>query len=236
MLKRDKVLERQIESVVTLGDPNRRALYIYVLGQEGDVSRDQAARALGLARPLAAFHLDKLAEAGLLEVSYRRLGGRSGPGAGRTSKLYRRSSKEIEVTLPARSYELAARLLVDAVEQGGSVETLERVAEEWGRKIGRQARDRAGDRADRARLTRSMLDALRRAGFEPRRAAEGDVVLGNCPFKALRSGSSTMICRMNLALCRGLVAGLEAPWWSVRFEPEPGRCCAVFQSAGSSMQ
>src|SRR5512146_641315 len=112
MAKPDKNLEQQLESLVALGDPVRRALYFLVLGQpDGDVSRDQAARALHLTRALAAFHLDKLVDAGLLEVSFRRLSGRSGPGAGRPSKLYRRASRPIEVTLPARRYELAARLL-----------------------------------------------------------------------------------------------------------------------------
>ena len=224
-------MERQIESVATLADPTRRALYGFVLGQAGEVSRDQAARALRISRPLAAFHLDKLAEAGLLEVAYRRLGGRSGPGAGRTSKLYRRSSKEVEVTLPARRYELAARLLVEAIEQGGSVADLERAAEDWGSRIAREARGRAGGNRDKAQLTRTLLDALRSAGFEPHKSGEDEIVLRNCPFSALRGGSSTMICRMNAALCRGLVAGLDAPWWSVRLEPGAGRCCAVFQAA-----
>ena len=35
----------------------------------------------------AAFHLDRMAEAGLLDVGYRRLTGRVGPGAGRTAKV-----------------------------------------------------------------------------------------------------------------------------------------------------
>src|SRR6058998_2069336 len=111
MSKSDKQLERQLEDLSVLADPVRRALYLHVLSRNDDVSRDQAARALRISRALAAFHLDKLVEAGLLEVSFRRLSGRSGPGAGRPSKLYRRSPQQIDMTLPARRYELAARLL-----------------------------------------------------------------------------------------------------------------------------
>ncbi len=231
MSKSDKSLERQLEPLAVLADPVRRALYLHVVERGGDVSRDQAARALRLSRALAAFHLDKLADAGLLDVSFRRLSGRSGPGAGRPSKLYRRSAHQTDLTLPARRYELAAKLLARATIESGpaGAEALERAAAEWGAEIGRDARERAGKGAEDARLIRAALGALRQAGFEPRREAGGEIVLGNCPFDALRSEARTLICGMNLALCRGLVAGMEAPGWKVRFEPRPERCCAVFE-------
>src|SRR5918911_20308 len=54
-------------------------------------------------RDLAAFHLDKLVEAGLLEASFRRLGERRGPGAGRPAKLYRRGAGEVAASLPPRT-------------------------------------------------------------------------------------------------------------------------------------
>src|SRR5215470_13271573 len=90
----------QLESLQILTEPVRRDLYRYVAERGGEVGRDEAATALGISRALAAFHLDKLVEAGLLETSFRRLSGLKGPGAGRPSKLYRRSSVRIEVSLP----------------------------------------------------------------------------------------------------------------------------------------
>jgi predicted ArsR family transcriptional regulator len=232
MSKSDKPLERQLEPLAALADPARRALYLYVVDQAGEVSRDQAARAVRVSRALAAFHLDKLAEAGLLDVSFRRLSGRTGPGAGRPSKLYRRSALQVDLTLPARRYELAARLLARATAESGpaGAEALERAATAWGVEIGRKARERAGKDAGDTRIMRAALTALHDAGFAPRREARGDIVLGNCPFDALRSEARTLICGMNLALCRGLVAGMEAPGWKVRFEPGPERCCAVFEA------
>src|SRR5512134_1888530 len=107
--------EHTIGRIAALADPVRRALYEYVAGSGDDVSRDQAARAARVARPLAAFHLDKLVEHGLLETSYRRLTGRRGPGAGRPAKLYRRSALQLDISLPARDYELAARLFARAL-------------------------------------------------------------------------------------------------------------------------
>ena len=196
------------------------------------MSRDEAARALRISRALAAFHLDKLVEAGLLEVSFRRLSGRSGPGAGRPSKLYRRSSQQIDVTLPPRRYELAARLMTQAMSQGGAAQTaaLEQAAEAWGREIGAEAREGPGAQHDSARLVRRALEVLRAHGFAPRRDTNGDIVMENCPFATIQRDSPTLICGMNLALCRGLVAGLHATRWTARLEPREGRCCVVIHS------
>src|SRR5215208_5795625 len=98
-----------IDELAVLGEPVRRALYDFVSGQREPVGRDAAAAAVEIGRPLAAFHLDRLVAAGLLEVTFRRLSGRTGPGAGRPAKLYQRSKRDLELSLPARRYELAAR-------------------------------------------------------------------------------------------------------------------------------
>lgn len=106
---------QQIDTVAALAEPLRRRLYEYVVAQPQEVSRDQAAAGVGVDRAVAAFHLDRLVREGLLEASYRRLGSRTGPGAGRPSKLYRRGPAQVTVSLPQREYELAARLLLRAV-------------------------------------------------------------------------------------------------------------------------
>ena len=232
MSKPDKHLQRQLDDLAVLGDPMRRALYLHVSSRNDDVSRDQAARALRISRALAAFHLDKLVEAGLLEASFRRLSGRSGPGSGRPSKLYRRSSRQIDVTLPARRYELAALLLARAMNAAGTapVAALEQAAEAWGREIGAKARGRSGSRPTAAHLLRSTHEVLRAAGFEPRQDSNGDIVLENCPFAALQRETPTLICGMNLALCRGLVAGLQPTRWSAKLEPGAGRCCVLIHT------
>ncbi|MEU6002644.1 helix-turn-helix domain-containing protein [Streptomyces sp. NPDC047197] len=108
-----------IDAIAVLQDPVRRRLYEYVAAQGREVGRNEAAEAAGVARTLAAHHLDKLAEAGLLESGSRRLTGRSGPGAGRPAKVYTRSRAERSVSLPARDYRTAAELLAEAAEQAG---------------------------------------------------------------------------------------------------------------------
>src|SRR2546426_12005564 len=101
-------LERQIAAIASLDEPIRRGLYLYVPARRREVGRDEAARAVRLSGGLAAFHLDKLAELGLLETAYRRLTRRRGAGAGRPAELYRRASRVLDVTSPARRYERAA--------------------------------------------------------------------------------------------------------------------------------
>src|SRR4051794_41511861 len=78
----------RVAAVSALDDPMRRALLDLVIRSEAPVSRDEAAQALGLSRRATAFHLDRLAENGLLDVEFRRLTGRSGPGAGPAPQPY----------------------------------------------------------------------------------------------------------------------------------------------------
>src|SRR5512139_1666519 len=106
-----------IDAVAALGEPTRHALYDLVAGSAEPVGRDDAVTALGISRELAAFHLDRLVEAGLLETEYRRRSGRTGPGAGRPAKLYRRAGHEIEVSLPPRRYDRAAALMATALRR-----------------------------------------------------------------------------------------------------------------------
>src|SRR5215216_7666149 len=130
--------DSDLAAIGLLQDPVRRALYGHVVAAGGEVSRNQAAEAVGVQRGLAAFHLDKLVEAGLLEASFRRLGDRRGPGAGRPAKLYRRAAGEVEASLPPRTYETAAHLLAETVEQAGADLELQAAARRAGAETGRQ--------------------------------------------------------------------------------------------------
>src|SRR5699024_5539855 len=137
-----QAMQQQIAGLAALEEPTRRALYFYVADNGADTSRNQAAHALGLSSNLAGFHLDKLVEGGLLEVSYRRLSGRSGPGAGRPAKLYRRAQRQVQFSLPQREYELAAKILAAAVSTNQTPEmaaTLATTADAFGHRMGADA-------------------------------------------------------------------------------------------------
>ena len=222
-------VEGQISAIAVLNEPIRRALYRYALAQAGPVGRDEAARAFSISRELAAFHLDKLVDHGLLDVEYRRLSGRQGPGAGRPAKLYRRSARQLEVSLPERRYDLAGRLLAQAVEEGGDpAEAVDRVARRFGEELGTQARRHAGRRPGAERLLERACGVLEGYGFEPIRAG-GEVRLRNCPFDAIAKEHTALVCGMNLSIMRGVVDGLRARNLDAELAPEPGWCCVVLR-------
>jgi predicted ArsR family transcriptional regulator len=133
-------LAKRVAGIAALADPIRRDLYLYVSAQPTPVSRDQASDALGIARHSAKFHLDKLAEEGLLDTSFKRLTERRGPGAGRPNKLYTRSSRQLSVILPERRYDLAGELLATAFEDSATqgiapADALKAAAAGWGRNV-----------------------------------------------------------------------------------------------------
>lgn len=226
----EEELDRQIEGIASLRDPLRRALYLFVSRAGREVSRDEAAEEVGVARSTVAFHLEKLVDEGLLDTSFRRLSGRGGPGAGRPSKLYRRSAQQLQLSLPARHYELAARLLAgalsQAIEQGSSpLQRLTDDAAALGKSMGERALGKHVGRSRGVRLAK-VLDALREEGFEPYR--EGNCLyLRNCPFHGLAQEHPDLICRMNQSLLQGLLEGLRATGFDARLTPEPGRCCVA---------
>ncbi len=221
--------EAGVTAVAALAEPARRALYAFVSGQEEPVSREQAATGAGVARHVAKFHLDKLVEDGLLDFEFRRPAGRRGPGAGRPAKVYRRSQREISVSLPERRYEFVGRLLAEAVtdaERDGvpvSV-TLRGRARRSGRSLGEDARQRVGSLRRESALRDAVIHVLKECGYEPRHDAAG-VSLVNCPFHSLAQDFTDLVCGMNLDLMEGLLEGLGGTKLVAGLDPAPGRCC-----------
>ena len=223
--------DRDLAAIGLLQDPVRRALYGHVVAAGGEVSRNQAAEAVGVQRGLAAFHLDKLVEAGLLEASFRRLGERRGPGAGRPAKLYRRAAGEVAASLPPRTYETAAHLLAETVEQAGADPELQAVARRAGAEAGRRivAEAEAEAPVGPAPSAPAIEPILAARGYEPYR--DGDALrLRNCPFADLSAEFPALVCAMNLSLLEGLLEGIgDAPERAV-MDPTPGRCCVAILS------
>jgi predicted ArsR family transcriptional regulator len=223
----DDGLERDAAGIGALADPVRLQLYRFVCAQPGPVSREQAADAVGIPHHQAKFHLDRLTAEGLLESDYARLTGRSGPGAGRTSKVYRRARRDIAVSLPQREYELAGRLMAQAIAESAStaeptIEVLNRVAHDYGRAIGSPNRPPANAAAALQRAVR----VLSTHGYEPR-VADGEVRLANCPFHALAREQTELACEMNHALITGVAEALAPHGPDVRLYPGQDRCCVV---------
>ncbi|MGW7545471.1 helix-turn-helix transcriptional regulator [Streptomyces sp. NPDC054770] len=221
-----------IDAIAALQDPVRRRLYEYVAAQGREVGRNEAAEATGVARTLAAHHLDRLAEAGLLDTGSRRLTGRSGPGAGRPAKVYTRARGERTVSLPARDYRTAAELLAEVAEQAGLDAGLCAAARRRGEAL-------RGSAAPCGGLDEAM-ETLAARGYEPHlegaEDAEGATGVGeavvrmrNCPFHAVAERFPPLVCGMNLALLEGLL-GADGPV-RARMDARPGECCVVVEAS-----
>jgi predicted ArsR family transcriptional regulator len=219
-------LPAQVTSIGALAEPTRLALYRHVASATAPVSREQAAAAVDLPLHSVKFHLDRLVQEGLLEVEYRRLTGRNGPGAGRPSKLYRRAARQISVSLPERRYDLASEVLATAVERSTShgtpiAEAVQHIARTTGARL---AGEQTARRPSRAASTETLVGVLGDNGYEPR-LVDDDLCLKNCPFDRLAAEHTDLVCGMNLALVGGVLDGLNIETMSARLEPIPGFCC-----------
>lgn len=228
-------LERRIAGIAALDQPLRRDLYRLLCGRDRWITRDEAAAALGLARSVAAFHLDKLADAGILDVTYQRTTGRTGPGAGRPSKLYRPHAAEVSASIPERRYDLAGSLLATGIDEAGRtgatlVDAVSAAAYVAGRELGAKARD-AG-RSVESGLDRghAVLDVLARQGYQPE-LADDEIALANCPFHRLAQDHRTLVCGMNLDFIRGVLDEMDSTdRLAARLDPEEGFCCVRIAS------
>jgi predicted ArsR family transcriptional regulator len=216
-----------LDSLALLGDPIRRRLYEFVAVQADPVDRDRAATAVDIGRSLAAFHLDRLAAGGLLDVEYHRRSGRTGPGAGRPAKFYRRAvGRQVDVSLPPRSYALAAEILVDGVERAADPDAVIAVlasARATGERLAATAAPGSSGEG-------ALLEVLSSGGYEPVREG-AEIRLRNCPFDALVEDHRAMTCSMNLALLEGVASAVEAVGLFAEARPVDEFCCVAFVEA-----
>ncbi|MEO7349468.1 MAG: helix-turn-helix domain-containing protein [Terrimesophilobacter sp.] len=209
---------QQIAAVAAISDPQRRALFDFVSRNNGPASRDAAVKALGIPRSTAAFHLDRLVEEGVLEIEFKRLSGKTGPGAGRPAKLYRRAIGDISVSFPPRRYDLAGNLMAAAIDESDRTgepvrEVLATISAQTGREIGAAAG--------------SLDAALETCGYEPRDDGKGGMLLTNCPFDKLAAKHSEIVCGANVALLQGVADGASETERTVEFVVPADGCCCV---------
>ncbi|HEY2272226.1 MAG TPA: helix-turn-helix domain-containing protein [Jatrophihabitantaceae bacterium] len=234
MSRHESAVDRQLGNLAALAEPVRRLLYRYVAGRREGVSREQAASGVGVAHHVAKFHLDRLEADGLLETEYRRPAGRSGPGAGRPAKIYRRSDREIALSLPERRYDLAAEVMADAIAASESdglpiTDALRSAATVTGRRIGTEARAVVGSDITAAEV---LCEALDQHGYAPRRD-EQRITLDNCPFHALAAEHTALVCGMNLDLVNGAIDELRPHELCAQLDPSAERCCVTITDRAS---
>jgi predicted ArsR family transcriptional regulator len=222
-------VSRQPDHERVLREPRRQAIYSHVHASRWPVTREDVAEALGISRSLAAFHLERLLEVGLIEdvVSRRAL-----PRGGRPPKQYRAVADiEVSVSVPPRRYQLAGEILVRAIAQAdnrGRVETAAlELASDAGEKLtatsdGGATRDRKGTSVEQ------VTEALCDIGYEPV-VENGEIILANCPFHALAVAERDLTCQMNRAFVEGVIRGVGGGAFAAELSPQEGRCCVVLK-------
>jgi predicted ArsR family transcriptional regulator len=227
--------EERWQLVHLLAEPTRRRVYEAVRSARVPMTRDDVARHSGVSRRLATFHLDLLADAGLLTVDYARPPGRSGPGAGRPAKRYVAREVDVDVSLPDRRYDVAARILARAVDRSSArpngdvrAEALT-VAREEGEAVGSSRRPPGRQRSARAALV-AAAPALADLGYEP--DLDEDVrrmTLRNCPFHAVVDVAPDLVCSVNGEFIRGVVDGLGCGRLDICGDGVPPDCCVTLR-------
>jgi predicted ArsR family transcriptional regulator len=143
--------------------------------------------------------------------------------------LYKRSSKELAVSLPERRYDLAGKLLAEAITRAQRDDVpvrdaVQQVATEQGRALGSQVRERAGHRPSPSATLTATCEVLDAHGYEPRPDEHG-LTLHNCPFHALAQEATDLVCGMNLDLLSGLLDAVDSSDLEAVLRPAAGRCC-----------
>jgi predicted ArsR family transcriptional regulator len=220
--------EEALAVLTLLNDDIRRRLYRFVRRAAGPVTREEAAKAVSISAKLAAFHLDKLVEGGLLEADFETPRGLR-RRVGRAPKRYRPSEVEVSLSLPERRYDLVGEILVDTLNRASDaqqpVEAAKKVAFERGHRIGTARKEQL--RRGRLGAERTLGEArglLEDLGYEPA-DAEVELVLRNCPFHALAQRSPELVCGLNASFVDGILRGLGNDTVAAELAPEEGLCC-----------
>jgi len=238
----DDAFARRVTMLGALADPVRRALYRFVAAQPGPVTREQAAAAVGISRKLAAFHLDKLTAAGLLEATAPDPASRR-PGPGRTPKAYRPAAAEVTLSIPQRRYETLGEVLAQPIVADGPTSSARHTAHQLARQRGQALgeRVRAERRLGRLGPERALTvigELLGVCGYAPTRTAtQRQLLLRNCPFQQLARRAPELVCGLNQQFVAGLLAGLRSRRVDAVLQPDaaadPTRCCVLLQEATS---
>jgi len=190
-----------VDALAGIAQPELREIVLFARSRSRPISADDVAAEFGIHRSVARGRLDRLAETGLLTVSFKRLSGRAGPGAGRPAKLYSVPPETTALEFPARHYERLVAHFVDAVPE----ETRTEVGEEFGRDLAGEA-GLPRVRGFRAAAERAC-EALGKLGFQASvvDADEHSVTIATptCPLRPL-----VMAKAEAATVDRGMWAGL----------------------------
>ncbi len=181
-------------------------MLLFVRAQARPVTADDVAARFDVHRSVARGRLDRLVEAGLLEVGFERRTGRTGPGAGRPAKVYGVRPETAALEFPVRHYERLLAHLVAALPADEREEALAKAGAEFARDLAGDATDGAAE--DIGAAAERACEALGRMGFQAAVAdvSEGRVTIttATCPLRPLVV-TSAEAAAIDRAMWAGLV-------------------------------
>ena len=191
------------------GDPTRREIYLFAREAERGVTAGAVAERFELHPNVARHHLDKLAAGSYLDVAVER---HDRPGAGRPSKRYRVTAKDMGLEFPARRDDLLVTLLgrmLELVPPDQAEGMAEEVGYGYGRSLASSMAPGEGHRSFQAAL-HAVADALTAHGFAAHAEARPGslaIISEHCPFGDA-AVQHPVICAVDRGIVRGMLAGL----------------------------
>jgi len=176
-----------VDALTGIAQPELRDVVLFARAQKRAVSADDVARHFGIHRTVARGRLDRLAAAGLLTVGFERRSGRTGPGAGRPTKLYSVPPETVAIEFPERHYDRLVSRLVAALPVAEREEALRAVGEEFAQDLAENAG--LGRARDVRTAAERACTALGKLGFQAvvTDASEDQVTIRTptCPLRPL---------------------------------------------------
>ena len=217
----------QLTVLKALGDETRFAMYRELARSTGALSAQDLADRLGLHANTVRLHLERLREAGLVDVEAVHRG-----TVGRPQHLYFLADGAPALGFDPPAHALLAGLLAALAERvGADAASAKSTGRVWGADTGRRTRSRSCLAALEAELTR--------LGFEPSAEAadgahEGSTRIDflHCPFRELAEAYPELVCNLHRGLCEGVVdsaGGGRVEEFATLYDPEP---CHVVVGVG----
>jgi predicted ArsR family transcriptional regulator len=180
-----------------LGDETRFSMYQELASSTNALTAGELAERLGLHANTVRLHLERLREAGLVDVEPVHRG-----TVGRPQHVYSLAPGAPGLGFDPPSYTLLAGLLATLAERvGADADDAAAAGRSWGVEVGRRTRSKSCVRALSAEMDRLGFDPAAEAG--PGRTT--DIAFLHCPFRELAEAYPELVCNLHRGICEGVV-------------------------------
>lgn len=192
----------QLPVFKALGDNTRYAIYLELARSPVPLSTGEIADALDLHPNTVRPHLERMREAGLLDVETRAQG-----VVGRPQHRYSLAADAPSLGLEPAAFRLLARLVSGAAARAGLDEELvAAIGREHGQLLAEGVRPAPNSR--RAACVAVLEVRLAELGFDPATADDGGTVtvaFTRCPFQEVAEMYPEVVCHLHRGLVEGVV-------------------------------